>query len=167
VEISDCAVGVASGRAKLGCDSTFHTNQGTVRLEMGMPNEVEVKVETLDQLAPRSMIGILKIDGEGGELDVIAGARDLLGSRRVKYLVVEAQPGREKDLAHALTQAEYRPCSIERYLLRPVLAPSFGRRRKHAFEPLSLLAVRPGEPVPAHLHRWSWKCLASQSGDRS
>ncbi len=60
---------------------------------VGAPDDIEVEVVALDTFArthgiPR--IDILKTDTEGYDLDVIRGARDLLETRRISYILAEA-----------------------------------------------------------------------------
>ncbi len=51
--------------------------------ERGAPEQIEVRVSTLDrELAAGPAPGVVKIDVEGGELDVLRGGRETLGRAR-------------------------------------------------------------------------------------
>ncbi|MBO9542447.1 FkbM family methyltransferase [bacterium] len=73
--------------------STFHRRHGVERqLGMAPPKPLPVFATTLDQYCARwniPRIHFLKVDTEGGELDVLSGAQDLLAQGRIDYLQFE------------------------------------------------------------------------------
>jgi len=51
-----------------------------------------VEVMTLDEALPTSACRLLKVDVEGGELDVIRGAQRLLSEQRADAVLIELNP---------------------------------------------------------------------------
>jgi len=85
------AVGATAGRAQfyVGRDVSFSSLHRTRRLEEGA-KPVDVDVVALDEaLAHLPSIDLLKIDVEGGEGDVLRGARELLGRSRAPIVQFE------------------------------------------------------------------------------
>lgn len=87
------------GSARLRIASQLHGGHNTLgefgHQGVGAVGSEDVPVETLDALAERLALGrvdIVKIDVEGAELKVLAGARALLTAMR-PVLLIEANPG--------------------------------------------------------------------------
>lgn len=70
VEIHACAIG------KINCTMKFDTRNHHAQGRIGQVGELEVNVCTLDSLEiPNMSVGIMKIDVEGAEADVLHGGR--------------------------------------------------------------------------------------------
>lgn len=94
--IVEAACGASDGRAVLhsAADPAFGSLKDVVKYRSA--SDLDVQVRSLDSLwheLGRPRIAIVKIDVEGGELDVIAGAGELLAANG-PLLMVEADPGR-------------------------------------------------------------------------
>jgi FkbM family methyltransferase len=116
VTIFDCAVAATAGQA------TFHTDElssvtGTlvgsrptadVSLYAAKQKQLSVRTETLDTLLDGRLEGTtcLKVDVEGAELDVLAGARHLLASCR-PHLIIECTEAQRADLLALLEEFRY------------------------------------------------------------
>lgn len=103
------------------------------------PDREGVPVRTLDELladdtpAP----GLLKIDVEGGEGAVLAGATEVLRTHRPAVVVETHGPGPEEEAAAILRDADY----------RVLLVPQRERLREHRPNPRNRWLV--AEPQPA------------------
>jgi hypothetical protein len=89
------AVGRAPGMATL---ESPHGYDGTSRIcTSGAPSgqTFQVEVTTLDQELKGRSVLVMKIDVEGFEEEVIAGAQETLS--RTKFLIIEAQDGARRD----------------------------------------------------------------------
>lgn len=78
--------------------SAFHQNLGTVgsslldRSGTGPVRLVAVETTTVDEVAPEARSVVLKIDVEGAELAVVAGASATIGRAAVATVLVELNP---------------------------------------------------------------------------
>ncbi len=91
VEIRELALSATAGAAEFCHFKTMDGWSGLRRSlevsdERGDPEYIEVKLSTLDAELTGRAVGLLKIDVEGAELDVLRGGRELLA--RVKPLVI-------------------------------------------------------------------------------
>ena len=105
-----------------------------------------VPITTLDTFAQKQSIdeiGVLKIDVEGAELDVLRGAEELLGNGLIKTIFVEIplSPEHRDEMNKVLTSHGYSTAYIVRNstdLEQATEAAYTGSRRK----PLNMLGVR-------------------------
>ena len=89
VEVRPVAVGEAPGRAPFSFDSRLQMLGG---LDSRTQRALEVDVVSLDSdLEPIPRIDLLKVDVEGGEASVLAGASELLNSGRVDRVSCEVR----------------------------------------------------------------------------
>jgi FkbM family methyltransferase len=94
-ELTNCnlhqiAVADFNGKSKLYLS---HESAGRHSLIRGTRSEqIEVEVGTLDGLLPGGTIDILKVDTEGSEPEVLAGATELIAGHRVKNIIMEWNP---------------------------------------------------------------------------
>lgn len=103
VTVVDAAVAARPGRARLA----LHDNSDASRLIRGWSRRtMEVTVVTLEEIcAAHGQPDLIKVDVEGGELDVLAGIPSLL--RRKPRMLVELNPGalrRSGRTAHELVR---------------------------------------------------------------
>ncbi len=99
VTVVPVALGAAAGHADLHLAQGVHSGHNTLghfAHEDVVPANVErVPLETLDAVVSRlglSCVDVIKIDVEGGEANVLAGARAVLGERR-PILMMEVNDG--------------------------------------------------------------------------
>ena len=86
------AFGTRAGRAVMLAVPGSETNRILDRARPNQPTE-EVEVVTGDGFCAAhgiDRIGVLKVDTEGCDLDVLVGFRNLLADRRAEFVVVEA-----------------------------------------------------------------------------
>ncbi len=94
----EAAVGRANGKAILKTDACFNENRGTARIvdvpDSGSGSCIEVRMAALDGvLNGGEKIGVLKLDAEGAELNVLTGMSRLLGQGCVRDIVFEEKGG--------------------------------------------------------------------------
>jgi FkbM family methyltransferase len=107
VGVVEAALGAHRGTTRLSVaeDSAYSSTGGAGA------TGVEVPVERLDDVwddAGRPQVSVLKIDVEGSEADVLAGAADLLRAARPAVLVESAEPERAEIVARLLGEHGYR-----------------------------------------------------------
>lgn len=135
------AVAATAGHAQfhVGRDVSFSSLHRTTRLEDGATN-VDVEVVTLDQaLAHVQSIDVLKIDVEGGEGDVLLGARELL--KRSRSPIVQFE------FSHK-NMNETRRAGFEK-IVAMLAGDGFRIYRRDASGPVSL--PNPAEPFSGNL----------------
>lgn len=125
--VDTTAIGSAPGRAQL--EHFDLSNQGASRIRE--QDQGDIEINSLDALLPDAQVDLLKIDVEGMELDVLAGARKLIERDRPMIMVEVAN--RLKGRFFAWTgQSGYRihrvfeMVNASNYLLSPLeLRPGF------------------------------------------
>ena len=108
VTVVEAALGAERGAATLvlGEDSAYNSTALT-----SPAGGREVRVERLDDVweeAGRPDVSVLKVDVEGAELDVLAGAAELVRSSRPAVLVEAAEPQRAEAVTQLLAGHGYR-----------------------------------------------------------
>ena len=93
VEIVPVAAGAAAGRAVLHVPG-HHAGLASLRTTCAKSDPQVVEVARLDALPglPAGEIDVLKVDTEGYEAEVLAGAEGWLRDRRVRAILVEVSP---------------------------------------------------------------------------
>jgi FkbM family methyltransferase len=97
VELHDAALGARVGEGTIFVPATAWANQASrASLTPDPAGRLEaadrVKVTTLDAVLPKDQCRLVKIDVEGGELDVIQGAEHLLAEQRIDAVLIELNP---------------------------------------------------------------------------
>jgi FkbM family methyltransferase len=109
ITLYDCALGNRDGVARLVEPGSFGLNEGTctVTADASAPSlsgsapGIEIRIRSLDSITLDQRIALLKVDVEGFEAEVFAGASRLLATQRVDNIVYEAHD-RERSALHAL-----------------------------------------------------------------
>ena len=111
-EIHNVALGSAEGQATLRFPKG-RTWMGSIKLDPGGNDIVEQKVEvhTLDsyKLGGRMLI---KIDAEGAELDILAGAADMLKTFKPKIIFESFDTKERQRFVDFFSNHDYRICSL-------------------------------------------------------
>ena len=95
VEVVNAAVAASPGQASLFTadgDWQHQAYRNSLHPGPGLRHEANVATVTLDGIFASDRIRLLKIDVEGGEEAVLAGAQALLAERRCDALVIELNP---------------------------------------------------------------------------
>jgi FkbM family methyltransferase len=103
IELSNRAVSCRQGSARIRETECFELNEGTARLarDGNAGKSFEVLTVRLDDVLPKTAIGMLKIDVEGHEFEVLSGAAGLLAAGSVRDILFESNwdfPGRAHEL---------------------------------------------------------------------
>jgi FkbM family methyltransferase len=121
---------------------------------------VDIEVTTLDEFLPEdSEIGLIKIDVEGHEFQVLKGARRLLEQKRIRDIVFEDYFPQPSLVVVYLQAAGYTVFRLTQSWLGPVL---FERREypQRMREAPNFLATRDPERARARFRGRGWKCLS-------
>jgi FkbM family methyltransferase len=133
------------GLARVGTDAH---NQDTI---------VQVDTAPLDALVGDRQIGVLKIDTEGHEPAVLAGAARLIRERGARDLVYEDTAGYPSATSGPLVEAGYAVFALGRTFFGPRLDPP--SRVTAGEEEQSYLATLDADRARARLKPRGWRCL--------
>ena len=116
VTVFDAALGAARGSTTLllADDAAYNSTAGSAPVTGA---SAEVRMEQLDDLwaeLGRPEISVLKVDVEGAEVDVLAGAAELLRASRPAVLVEAAEPHRVEAVRQLFAEHGYRLTSRSR-----------------------------------------------------
>ena len=116
VIIRECAIGAVPATATLYLGPRHHTSIASLQPRDGAVT-VQVDCLTLDDATPDGRITLIKIDAEGWEPEVIAGASRTLAGSAAPYVIAEvSDPG----WPTTLTGLGFQMFSIETHGVRPV-----------------------------------------------
>jgi FkbM family methyltransferase len=116
-----------------------------------------VETRTLDELAADRVVGVLKIDAERHEPQILAGAANLIAQRRVRDVIYEDVHGYPSSTSRPLTDAGYTVFALGRSFLRPRLDPP--HRVTAGQEEQSYLATSDPDRAIRRMRRFGWRCL--------
>ncbi|MBI4519860.1 MAG: FkbM family methyltransferase [Gemmatimonadetes bacterium] len=150
--LKNAALGAAPGRARLVVPAGMAGNDGLAHIDRGdavSGESVDVAVTTIDETIGDESIGVLKLDVEGYEAEVLTGAARALGRRAIRHVVFEDHDGLGSLVMRRLASAGYAiyaiGWSVGRLRLRDVREGALS----HAYEAPSYLAtLRPAEALP-------------------
>lgn len=168
VVVHHTALGSSAGEATLFESDYFAINQGTASIAH-VPTEEEtaasrrhtVGVERLDDLFPCESFALLKIDVEGFEAEVLAGAERLLSSGRITQVVYEDHSLGESGLGASLTRHGYTIFAIGHTAFGPTLleADAAPRAIDSSWESASFLATRNPDQARRLMSSKGWRVL--------
>ncbi|WP_016877375.1 FkbM family methyltransferase [Chlorogloeopsis fritschii PCC 9212] len=167
--IQNIAVSEARGSVNLRVNESFRSNRGLAFVvtkqekenELFTKNIKDVRVEScsLDEIFSNQEIGVLKIDVEGHELQVLKGAINLLKQGKIRDCVFEEHRDYPTPVTELFETMGYRVFRIHRYLTKPgLLAPNSKIARTH-WQPTSFLATRNVERVISKFQKPGWQVL--------
>jgi FkbM family methyltransferase len=160
VELHETAVSDAAGHVDLIAPAVGGHNQGLARIgrDAGTTDRLHrVQAVRLDDLLAGQTIGVMKIDVEDHEPQVLAGAERLLAEHRVRDVVFEdrnAYPGAASRLLEA---AGYQVFAIGRTFFSPRLYPP--ERLTAGDEGQSYLATLDPDRALSRFKRRGWLAL--------
>jgi FkbM family methyltransferase len=166
IALHECALGSRDGTARLLEPSAFRMNEGTSMLA-GFGTQVpadsegfEVKLARLDTILAGCDIAMLKVDVEGGEAEVFAGAERLLVNRKIRHIIYEAHDCARSPLHALLSGYGYSVFGIGHDLFGLKITPGTSAPKvDRSWESPSYLAtLRPDVVLPT-LRARGWQVL--------
>jgi FkbM family methyltransferase len=165
IEIFPFALSDVDGEAALCQPDHFEANTGTAFLAgsqgtLDPRRRLSIETRRLDSvLARESCPAVLKIDVEGHEARVLAGAGELIRQRRIRDVVFEehANPPR---CATFLEQHGYSICRLRRTFLRPLLERPDSPGATTSWEAPNYLATSAPDRARSRLRTIGWQCLS-------
>jgi FkbM family methyltransferase len=151
IEIRNAALGAEPGCAELILPAHMDANDGVAYIGDATAStpSIPVTVETIDQVVGDAAIAVMKLDVEGAELGVLAGARRALDSGRITHIVFEDHVGADSVVARTLIANGYRIFSLG-WSVRGLQLGYPHDRLARAYEAQSFVAsVKPQEVIDA------------------
>jgi FkbM family methyltransferase len=160
VQVFNRAISSERGVVTMREGDGFARNEGTARVEQAgvSARRFEVESVTLDEVIPAMNCGVVKIDVEAHECEVLSGATTALASHRLRDVVFESTwnfPG----LAHELLlEHGYQLFGIEASLRGPKLA-AVSRRSGGEGRPADYLATMEPRRAAELVAEEGWRVL--------
>jgi FkbM family methyltransferase len=126
IELIDSAVSDCVGELQLVEPDSFHLNNGIARIEQNAnvyPVRHKVRALTLSSCLPEKEYAVWKIDVEGHEDKVFAGAEPLLKAHLVRHIVFECLAGHLDAAIEHLAPKGYHLYAITSSIAGPRLIP--------------------------------------------
>ncbi|MBD2107748.1 FkbM family methyltransferase [Nodosilinea sp. FACHB-13] len=165
VEVSNLAISDQPGEAQLFVPTNFDLNQGTASLtfasseaDYSTDQKLVVETDTLDNLFDNFTIGLLKIDVEGHEINVLSGAEELLIKNRIRDIIFEEHRPYPNPVSEFLKEKGYSIYRVTKGLCKPNLVPPQAASF-HPWDPPCYLATKDIDRVANRFKPLGWKCL--------
>ncbi len=166
VETHQAALGERPGTADLHMPPDFETNDGIARIGSEPPpgsRSLVVRVAPLDEMLGSGTVGVLKLDVEGFEPQVLRGAERALIGRRIKHVVFEDYSVADSEVVRILGSAGYRLFSLG-WSIRGLRVDSIERGNLATrYEAPSFIATLEPDEVLAHCRRKGWLALSRRT----
>lgn len=166
IRLMACALGSNNCDGSLLEPAGFPENHGLARLATAGDSDNAqgvvshaVKIRTLDSVCAEGKIGLLKIDVEGGEYDVLLGATGLLGRKGIRDIVFEEFAAPPSPTMTYLVDRGYSMFAIGRSFLGPSLVAPGTALNRLAWESPSYLATIQPDRALARMGARGWRCL--------
>lgn len=160
VELHQLALSSRGGVGSIVVGPLFERNMGLGKLADGSTEgqrSHEVELRRLDELLGRTQVGVLKVDVEGHEAEVLRGARGLLDRRLVRDIIFEDHDDYPSDATKLVEGAGYRLVSLANDLGGLRLTPPRERGSVPAWPGPSYLATIDPERSLGRLAQRGWQ----------
>jgi FkbM family methyltransferase len=160
VELHRLALSNHTGVGAIVTGPHFESNMGLARLAEGDAEgeqSHEVELRRLDELIDQTSVGLLKVDVEGHEAEVLAGASELLERRLVRDIIFEDHAPYPSEATAVVEQAGYRLVSLSNDLRGLLVNPPHERGPASAWPGPSYLATIDPDRSLARLKAKGWQ----------
>lgn len=165
--IDSVQAGVSSkgGTGVLHVPKDFGTNHGLASLNQTPGDgfqDYEVSLVTLDELPGVASIGVMKLDVEGHELDVLKGAQGLITRKAIRDIIFEEHGVLPTPVTDYLEAQGYTVFQLDVTPFRPRAEPTRKHRRQGRRDAPNLLATLDPGRAQKLLARTGWQVLRSR-----
>lgn len=162
IAVHASALGDRSGTATLLLPDEFASNDGTARVLDG-PGQagqtIGVPLTTLDDAIGDSRVDVMKMDVEGFEAHVLAGAARAIGGRRITHIVFEDHDVERSAVVQRLRNAGYQLFALGWALRRLRVEPLTKHGVAHLYEAPSFIATTDAAGLVSACQSAGWRTL--------
>ncbi|MBK1988966.1 FkbM family methyltransferase [Sphaerospermopsis aphanizomenoides BCCUSP55] len=170
--IENLAVSVSRGQVKLNIPESFISNRGLASVvtqdeyisENITDKSQSIAIESccLDEIFPQENIGVLKIDVEGHELQVLQGAVKLLKNARIRDCVFEEHLDYPTPVTNLFESLGYKVFRIKRSFQNPILLEPNSQIPRTNWQPTSFIATRNPQRLMNLFTKPGWQVLKAK-----
>lgn len=155
VDVRQTGLSAEAATATLLAGAAEAANDGLAYIGSG--DGIAIRTERLDDVVGDGTVGVMKVDVEGHEPAVLAGASRLLARRGIRCVVFEDHAGPGSDVMRVFVAAGYRVYALGWRMRGPVLADPTGPPVCRPYEAPSYLAVADPVETEAVMRRPAWE----------
>lgn len=163
ISAKQLAVSNCSGQGILYLPTDFNENRGTASLthhEKDVLETCSVDLVKLDELIPSNEdIGVIKIDVEGHEIEVLQGANNIITNQQIRDIVFEEHHSYPTPVTQFLEDRGYTVFRIKKGFWKPLLEPPIKQSVPHPWEPPNYLATKDPERAIKCMRNKGWSIL--------
>lgn len=163
--IKNIAISEQEGTVQLHIPDSFATNRGlasVVTTNEFTDKSIILESCSLDSLfSETEQIGVMKLDVEGHELQVLKGAKNLLQQKRIRDCVFEEHNEYPTSITTFFESMGYRVFRIHRNFAKPMILPPNSKLARTSWQPTSFLATTNPERVINAFNKSGWQVLKS------
>ncbi|MEI6380622.1 MAG: FkbM family methyltransferase [Cyanobacteriota bacterium ELA615] len=166
ISIQNLAVSDKSGFLKLGVPEAFNQNRGISSIvtdndEIANKSSVlTVQASTLDEFLVDKNVGVLKIDVEGHEIQVLKGAENLLKTGRIRDCVFEEHNSYPTAVTNYFESMGYQVFRIAKGFKKPILLNPTSQDLISHWQPQNFLATINPQRVISLFEKSPWQSLS-------
>ena len=162
IDVHALALSDRSQTMRLFTDTQFDRNKGTASLVPTAAPAASTRIVSAcrldDVVSDTSVIGMLKIDVEGHEFEVLRGAERLLKDHRVRDVIFEEMERPPTPATRLLESLGYTVLALQQRLFGVVVSP-LGKRDPPLWDPPSYLATIERDRAVSRLRPRGWAVL--------
>jgi len=162
IDIEQVAISDSVGEVCLYVPLDFMDNRGiaSVSVKPNVSTSITVPSITLDAKFPVEMIGVMKLDVEGHELNVLEGSTKILEEKRLRDCVFEEHENYPTKVTNFLEKLGYKIFRIHRHFLGLELLSPDSKVERLKWLPTSFLATIEPERAVKLCKVKGWNCLS-------
>jgi FkbM family methyltransferase len=161
------AISEQKGTVQLQIPNTFTNNRGlasVATVDEITDKSIVVESMSLDDLFLNSKtIGVVKLDVEGHELQVLKGATQLLKQRKIRDCIFEEHQEYPTPVSSFFEEMGYKVFRIQRSFFKPLLLNPDSKIPRTSWEPTSFIATSNPDRVVDLFKESGWQVLMSRN----
>jgi FkbM family methyltransferase len=166
IQLHSIALGEQPGTAALQLPENFAANDGIAQIvpagavnQRSLTGSLAVAVTTLDTVLAGRMANVMKLDVEGFEPQVLAGAQRTIAQQGIRHIVFEDHDVTNSAVVQLLQQAGYQIFAIGWAMRGPTIQPLAAGSLAKDYESPNFVATLAPDEVSARWQAPGWRVL--------